>query len=622
MEMESEAGRAASPRARWLRATGTAAALLAWLLAYPLYHAMLALVKQAGPIRTLGVAAVGTLLLLAAAAGPAALAVLAGLDRRVASARLAGDVLFAAASVAVAVLGLTVTYTTVGASPGWAKAAAAGLAALLLVLYRRNPPEVRAVSAGAMRALALAALAVPLAATPLVAWAAWTDAPRLPTAVDPPTGPARPDAPRRIVLLTFDGLRGRSVRLDGDRGSTPHLAALAREADRYDRAIAAGDQTRVSVPAFLTGLRPPQLFPHLANAYGVFRHGGVTGIAGHLAPAGYRRVFSTAVLSPGSFGMRHEYDGGGSSASIFEGRPLNTKAFLPLAATAGWLDRRFLRRGGGEPPLDDAGLGRTAIAINERVLREAVDLLASGDRVFLWVHSFVPHSPYVDVPPEDLGKPLDGRKYRRVLQADMARAATDEATRVANERVYERFVRYGDDAYGRFEGALRARGLWDDTLLIVTADHGESFQPGQLAHASGHVAEQTVEVPFLVKPPGRKPGQGRHLPGIVGHEDVLPTILGAVYGAVPAGLPGRDLGQGPPPPDRTLLAWAPPDDQVGRRYKQAAAFRGRFKLVRTDAGAVTLHDLAADPEAVRDVRAAHPALAAELEAWLRAQAPQ
>ena len=608
-------------KAPFVQATLRLTAALVWLLAYPLYQTGLHLVKQIGPVRTLGVALAGVALAVAGAAVVAALwgAVGPGLRSRVG--RLLDHAFFAVICASVALLGIAVTYTTPGASPGWAKALAAGFAAALYLIYLSKPAEGRSQSVGALAALALGVAALPVLALPLVVWSAATDDPRLPAAVAPPASPVRPDAPRRIVLLTFDGLSGAAVRLDGKPGLTPHLAGLAREADRYERALAGGDQTKVCVPVILTGLRPPQIFPHLPSAYGVFRPGSVTGLAGHLKAAGYRTTFSTVVVSPRSFGMGHEYVAGRDSAGgLHVASPDGPQPFLPLGEAARWMRWRFAK--GPAPSPDALSFQRNAITYNERVFQDGLAYLRTDTPVFLWLHSFVPHSPFLEVPADRLAGPHDVKSYRRVTAREMADAMHDPAKLADIKRVHDTFVRYGDDTYGRFERALRAEGLWDDTLLIVTADHGESFIPGQLYHASGHLAEETVTVPFLLKPPGRRPGQGRLLPGLVGQEDVVPTVLGAVFGTVPSGLPGRDLGQGPPPADRTLLAWAPPDDQVGRRYRQAAAYRGRYKLLRTADGHTALYDLAADPQATRDVSATQPAVAAELDAWLRAQAPQ
>jgi arylsulfatase A-like enzyme len=112
---------------------------------------------------------------------------------------------------------------------------------------------------------------------------------------------------------------------------------------------------------------------------------------------------------------------------------------------------------------------------------------------------------------------------------------------------YEGEIRATDAVLGELFGLLRARGLWDDSLIIVTADHGEEFlEHGYTGHKNNLHAE-SVHVPLLIKYPRQHPrGRDDRMVSLV---DVYPTVLAT---SRPAGAswplaPGRAGG------DRAVL---------------------------------------------------------------------
>lgn len=115
---------------------------------------------------------------------------------------------------------------------------------------------------------------------------------------------------------------------------------------------------------------------------------------------------------------------------------------------------------------------------------------------------------------------------------------------------YEGEVRWTDAHLGRLFAALRSRGLWDDTLIVVTSDHGEEFfDHGEKGHKKNLYAE-TVRVPLLVKYPDQRAGvRDARIASLV---DVVPTVLD-VMGLVPDfPVQGYSL-LGKPEPARTVF---------------------------------------------------------------------
>jgi tetratricopeptide (TPR) repeat protein len=132
-----------------------------------------------------------------------------------------------------------------------------------------------------------------------------------------------------------------------------------------------------------------------------------------------------------------------------------------------------------------------------------------SSRLFLWLHLYDPHDPYE--PPEPY------------------------ASRYA-DRPYDGEVAWSDELVGRLDDALGRLGLRDETLLVVTSDHGEGLgEHGETLHGF-FTYQTTLRIPFLVRGPGVKPGT--RVGSTVRLVDVFPTVL-ELLGLAPA--PGMEL---------------------------------------------------------------------------------
>jgi arylsulfatase A-like enzyme/Flp pilus assembly protein TadD len=148
------------------------------------------------------------------------------------------------------------------------------------------------------------------------------------------------------------------------------------------------------------------------------------------------------------------------------------------------------------------------------VLRGASAWLAKkkDKKFFSWIHLYDPHAPYD--PPSPFKE-----KYAR--------------------RPYEGEAAYTDEELGKFFAFLKKEGLWDNTLIVVTGDHGESLWEHKEETHGFFVYDSAVWVPLVIKAPIVFPVS--RVKNVVEHVDVVPTILGMLDIPIPESVQGKSL---------------------------------------------------------------------------------
>src|SRR5262249_19885077 len=152
-----------------------------------------------------------------------------------------------------------------------------------------------------------------------------------------------------------------------------------------------------------------------------------------------------------------------------------------------------------------------------------------------------------------------------------------------------------DNQIGRMIAQLKAWGIWDQTMLIVTADHGEEMFEEQRCGHGGSLRDTLLHVPFLIHDPARFPGGTIVEEGAEGVA-LLPTILPAV------GSPQLADAQGEPLEPRAQgigKGWARPSYTSMYEYAHAKRI-GRWKLRVGPAGPPLLGDMIGDPGETKD----------------------
>lgn len=321
-----------------------------------------------------------------------------------------------------------------------------------------------------------------------------------------------------VVLLLLDTTRADALGVYGaGPDATPNLDAFARDAVVFDQHIVSAPWTRPSVASLLTSLAPAS---HGCDTKVAGLSDAVVTIAERLRDGGYA---TGGLPNNAHITAAHGFDQGFDWYPYTPEYPLTASESSHALALYG-LARHIYAR------LVPRQRVESYYAPAEIQLARASEFIAKNleNRFFLFVHLMEPHDPY-------FAHPVTGEAVAR------AALPSPDPTRTAEIRtLYAGEVRHLDAEIGRFFDWLRAEGLYDRSLVIVTADHGEEFQEhGGWWHGTTLYDEQ-LRVPLLVKLPENVRG-GTRVVWQVGQIDVAPTIAELVGLTPDASWQGRML---------------------------------------------------------------------------------
>lgn len=300
-------------------------------------------------------------------------------------------------------------------------------------------------------------------------------------AAEPTPGATAAQARPNVVLISLDTTRADALSCYGvppgpyrvETQTTPVLDALAAEGARFTRFFAHAPSTLSSHTSMLTGLDP--------HAHAVPRNGfpvaaGLPRLPQRLADAGWDTI---AVVGSAALSREMGLDLG---FRVYDD-DVSDKQGLMVQAPADSVVRRALA---------------------------AVDGRDAGDApLFLFAHFYDPHTPYT--PPEAFAQRFTDPSYHGQVQAEGI-GFKEFATLVRHERadpadishiaeLYLAEVAYVDSQVGALLDGLRARGVLDHALVVVTADHGETLadQPMYAWSHGSNVAYEVMHVPLIVR---------------------------------------------------------------------------------------------------------------------------
>jgi len=402
----------------------------------------------------------------------------------------------------------------------------------------------------------------------------------------PPAGP--PD----IILVSMDTLRADRLGAYGNEaGLTPNLDHFAAEATVFDDAWAVANETLYSHGAAFTSRYTTEtgpIFdtfrlaggcPTLAEVLAVYGYdtAGFTG-GGHLGPEfGLGRGFSTWKVSQGWGSLYHSVP---DALRWLDARASEEPFFLFVHGYD--THHRYLKPGPwglAHVRADQEGAGPRAARGN----------LGTVQMVDGWYFPRMNPPDLLDFRALRVHGPGERRRIERLARRKDIGAEPVTQDDIDYVRgIYDGAVGYGDAWFGLFMSALERRGVLERAVVVLMSDHGEELGEDGLFHHRYSLSDLTLRVPLMVRLPGGE-GGGRHVPGQVDLNDVMPTLLEAAGAAPPAGIRGRSLWP-------ALHGSALPDHPVSFsqtmfRAVSARASDGRVTFTGIDADSPFLADL-------------------------------
>jgi len=409
---------------------------------------------------------------------------------------------------------------------------------------------------------------------------------------------------KRVFLITVDCLRGDYVGCIGGGSLTPNIDRLARDSVVFTRAFANGPGTNQSFPAILTstyflmhgGMRLLPYYTTLAES--LTRHGFRT-VAFHSNPflsknLGWDRGFSEfydfmeMLKSPSASVARSSW---------------SSKILKSINKLIGVLDNKkvqsIMRRfyyWWSEfkiPYVEGSELNKYVVRWINNHKRE---------NFFLWMHYMDPHRPYVPPPHyliDEYGTRKEAFMFDVFIDPKISQGSVCEEELKKLMKLYKGEVKYVDECIGSFISFLKDEKLLDNSLFILTGDHGEAFmEHGELAHSYKILYNEVIHVPLIIY--GLNHGS-KVIENTVQLLDVSPTILDVLRITKPYSFCGNSLlplldGNDNSQP---IFSESAKPDLINLKYdtskKAVSCIKGGWKLIVNDIiGRVELYDLEKD----------------------------
>jgi arylsulfatase A-like enzyme len=398
-----------------------------------------------------------------------------------------------------------------------------------------------------------------------------------------------------VLLIVLDTVRADHLSCYGyPLPTTPRIDELAAAADRYATVESTAPWTLPSHASMFTG-RP------------TFQHGADAGRGSD------GQIFDGRALAPEHVTLAEALRGAGYRTAGFVANPI-------------YLSPAY----GFQQGFDHYAVERLPAGAMCGQLFHWLDEQDGERPFFAFVNLMDAHRPYnvaplpegagAGLPPPAPDAPLEllDALVLQVLGSDQP-PDPDHVARVVSQ--YDHGVAWCDWAVGRIVAELRARGAFDDTLVIVTSDHGEYFGEHDLVEHSKDVYQEAIAVPLVVKRPGQSTGR------VLQERATLADLPALVFSHLPRELRERHGAHFPAASaQRPILAELrytrrkDLDSPWGARFlrERHALYADRYKFILSSDGAHELYDLSSDPREERNLVAEKGPLARALETRVRA----
>lgn len=346
-----------------------------------------------------------------------------------------------------------------------------------------------------------------------------------------------------IILVTFDTMTSRDMSVYGYHlPTTPFISEWSKTAALFTRAEAESNYTTPTTASLMTGKRVWTHQTYYVETASEAVKNSSENLPALLRKNGYSNIaiVTTDYASVDKLGISYS----------FEIAPSPVKFRYPTNLF-GFINAFLYRTFGEKIKLNDwiikedfiffrlvniltRGFSKT-MTPPEKAFGKLLEILDDNfpEPFFAWVHIFPPHDPYL--PPEPYIGMFNSSQKLRTSKGQRQATGMDEIFRAR----YDEFIRYCDKKFENFIIQLKKRNLFGNSLIILSSDHGESFEHNYKGHGGPHLYEQLTHIPLIIKEPAQT--EAKIINDVVEQIDIPATILEFAGIPTPSWMDGRSL---------------------------------------------------------------------------------
>jgi len=443
-----------------------------------------------------------------------------------------------------------------------------------------------------------------------------------------------------ILILVFDALSARNISLYGyRRETTPNLNKFAENAIVYHRHYAGGNFTTPGTASLLSGTLP--WTHHAFSAFATMLNKPARTNVFSILPKGYTRFGYTQnplanlllyqlssvldILPPTEITglnktlwskkyFKNDFDLAFRAEHILRAKDYPLPGLLAQSvlekfqesSLSNGLNKQYKTQFPLGVPFVSQGMHFTLENSMDWTLKTISEL---PNPYFAYFHFWPPHEPYL-TRNDFIDIFRDGWKSE---QKPIKRFSMGVAHDKLNEaRIqYDEYIAYVDSEFGRFHRNLKQQELYNNTIIIVTSDHGEMFERGILSHVTPTLYDPIIHIPLIIKLPNQSTRMDIHTP--TSCIDILPTIRYLTNNAIPVQqseghiLPGI-IPQTSPQSERAIFAIQAKSNSKFKPLTKGTIMmvKGHYKLINYSGysevkNAYELYNLEEDPEELNDL---------------------
>ncbi|HET6267985.1 MAG TPA: sulfatase [Acidobacteriota bacterium] len=384
--------------------------------------------------------------------------------------------------------------------------------------------------------------------------------------------PLYKDKKPNIIIYLVDALRPDHLESYGYKIPTsPNIQNFSKDAAVFDNAYSQVSWTRSSVASIQTGLYPSS---HLVEDRLDTLPEYLPTLPGELRKNGYRAV---GFITNGNISALFHFD----------------RSFDDYIRLGESLKRKEIH----------AQSGTLFETVSKYV---SMKISPTSQPAFLYVHATDTHAPYTPDPQFQLTLPNCNADDPAVYNPDKNFRPTNEYTPeqiACIISLYDSEVLRSDYYFGQFLDLLKKKNLYDNSIIILTADHGESFFEHRVWGHGKTLYESDIRVPLIIRFPQNR-FAGEHITQNVRHIDLFPTLLNAIGAPYPKGLQGTSLlplvenPRNSEPPVFSELA-------LDTHHLKAMVDDGYKMILNESNSRIEMYDLRNDPLETTDVAHQH-----------------